>query len=82
MQDYSLLFGSLGIFFIIGLLMYFSKNVRWHKDETIKAYKKIIYHLIPACPADPTLLLKEKGAVNPSHFERESGEVNSRSLYK
>ena len=34
MQDYSLLLGSLGLFFIIGLLMYFSKNIRWYRDET------------------------------------------------
>lgn len=33
MQDYSLLLGSLGLFFILGLLMYFSKNIRWYKDE-------------------------------------------------
>lgn len=34
MQDYSLLLGSLGLFLILGLLMYFSKNIRWYKDET------------------------------------------------
>ena len=28
MQDYSLLLGSLGLFVIIGLLMYFSKNIK------------------------------------------------------
>lgn len=33
LQDYSLLLGSLGLFFIIGLLMYFSKNINWYEEE-------------------------------------------------
>lgn len=33
LQDYSLLLGSIGLFFIIGLLMYFSKSIKWYKDE-------------------------------------------------
>ncbi len=37
LQDYSLLLGSLGLFFIIGLLMYFSKNIRWYNDEVVGA---------------------------------------------
>lgn len=34
-QDYSLLLGSIGLFFIIGTLMYFSRKVRWYNDESI-----------------------------------------------
>lgn len=30
-QDYSLLLGSLGLFCIVGVLMYFSRNVNWYK---------------------------------------------------
>ncbi len=33
LQDYSLLLGSLGLFFIIGLLMYFSKNIKWYEES-------------------------------------------------
>ncbi len=33
LQDYSLLLGSLGLFFIIGLLMYFSKRIRWYEES-------------------------------------------------
>lgn len=39
MQDYSLLLGSLGLFFIIGLLMYFSKNIKWYDDGPISEKK-------------------------------------------
>jgi inner membrane protein len=35
-QDFSLLLGSIGLFFIIGTLMYFSRRVRWYKDESLK----------------------------------------------
>ena len=38
LQDYSLLLGSLGLFFIIGLLMYFSKNIRWYEDESVSPH--------------------------------------------
>lgn len=31
-QDFSLLLGSIGLFLIIGALMYFSRNVRWYKE--------------------------------------------------
>lgn len=31
-QDFSLLIGSVGLFVIIGTLMYFSRQVRWYKD--------------------------------------------------
>ena len=34
LQDYSLLLGSIGLFFIISLLMYFSKNIKWYKEES------------------------------------------------
>lgn len=30
-QDFSLLIGSVGLFLIIGLLMYFSRNIKWYK---------------------------------------------------
>lgn len=33
LQDYSLLLGSVGLFIIIGLIMYFSKNIKWYGDE-------------------------------------------------
>ncbi len=33
LQDYSLLLGSIGLFVIIGLIMYFSKNIKWYGDE-------------------------------------------------
>ncbi len=32
-QDFSLLIGSIGLFLIIGLLMYFSRNIRWYCDR-------------------------------------------------
>jgi inner membrane protein len=33
LQDYSLLLGSIGLFLIIGLIMYSSKNIKWYKEE-------------------------------------------------
>jgi inner membrane protein len=33
LQDYSLLLGSIGLFLTIALLMYFSKDIRWYKEE-------------------------------------------------
>jgi inner membrane protein len=33
LQDYSLLLGSIGLFLTVGLLMYFSKGIRWYSDE-------------------------------------------------
>jgi len=32
-QDFSLLIGSIGLFLIIGLLMYFSRNIKWYGDR-------------------------------------------------
>lgn len=32
-QDFSLLLGSVGLFVIVGLLMYFSRKVRWYEEE-------------------------------------------------
>jgi inner membrane protein len=32
-QDYSLLIGSIGLFLIIALLMYFSRKVQWYDSE-------------------------------------------------
>jgi inner membrane protein len=31
-QDFSLLLGSLGLFLIVGLLMYFSRKVNWYSE--------------------------------------------------
>jgi inner membrane protein len=31
-QDYSLLLGSIGLFAIVGLIMYFSRNIQWYKS--------------------------------------------------
>ena len=33
MQDYSLLLGSVGLFTIIALIMYFSKGIQWYREE-------------------------------------------------
>lgn len=33
-QDFSLLLGSIGLFLIVGLLMYFSRKVNWYKEAT------------------------------------------------
>jgi inner membrane protein len=32
MQDFSLLLGSVGLFLIIGAIMYFSRGIRWYKE--------------------------------------------------
>jgi inner membrane protein len=32
-EDFSLLIGSVGLFVIIAVIMYFSRNIRWYKDE-------------------------------------------------
>lgn len=36
MQDYSLLLGSIGLFMIIGAIMYFSKGIKWYKEASIQ----------------------------------------------
>jgi inner membrane protein len=33
-QDFSLLLGSIGLFFIVGLLMYFSRKVNWYREAS------------------------------------------------
>ena len=33
-QDFSLLIGSIGLFLIIGLLMYFSRNIKWYGSQS------------------------------------------------
>lgn len=33
-QDFSLLLGSIGLFMIVGALMYFSKGIKWYKEST------------------------------------------------
>lgn len=35
-QDFSLLLGSIGLFLIVGLLMYFSRKVSWYNDQSLK----------------------------------------------
>jgi inner membrane protein len=32
LQDYSLLLGSIGLFLIIGVIMYFSRGIKWYKE--------------------------------------------------
>jgi len=34
-QDYSLLLGSVGLFLIVGMLMYFSRKVNWYKETPV-----------------------------------------------
>lgn len=34
-QDFSLLLGSIGLFLIVGTLMYFSRNVKWYKESSL-----------------------------------------------
>ncbi len=36
LQDYSLLLGSIGLFLIVGLIMYFSRGIRWYNDEPVR----------------------------------------------
>ncbi len=36
-QDYSLLIGSIGLFLILGSLMYFSRKVNWYKDADVES---------------------------------------------
>jgi len=33
-QDFSLLIGSVGLFLILGLLMYFSRNIKWYREQS------------------------------------------------
>lgn len=35
-QDYALLMGSIGLFMILGLVMYFSKRIKWYDDENVE----------------------------------------------
>ncbi|MEJ0028876.1 MAG: inner membrane CreD family protein [Bacteroidota bacterium] len=32
-EDYSLLIGSVGLFVITAVVMYFSRNIKWYKEE-------------------------------------------------
>jgi inner membrane protein len=34
-QDFSLLLGSLGLFLIVSLLMYFSRRINWYKASSV-----------------------------------------------
>lgn len=38
-QDFSLLLGSIGLFLIVSLLMYFSRKVKWYDEEEVKELK-------------------------------------------
>jgi inner membrane protein len=35
LQDFSLLIGSIGLFLIIGVLMFFSRKISWYKDTAV-----------------------------------------------
>jgi len=35
-QDFSLLLGSIGLFLIVGIIMYFSRRVKWYKEPVIR----------------------------------------------
>jgi len=34
LEDLALLFGSAGLFVILGVIMYFSRKIRWYKNNT------------------------------------------------
>ena len=40
-EDYSLLIGSVGLFIIIATVMYFSRNIRWYKENANSIDSKI-----------------------------------------
>jgi inner membrane protein len=33
LEDYSLLLGSIGLFIVLALIMYFSRNIKWYKHD-------------------------------------------------
>jgi inner membrane protein len=35
MQDYALLFGSIGLFIVLGTFMYLTRKINWYKEEII-----------------------------------------------
>lgn len=37
-QDFSLLLGSIGLFMIVGALMYFSRRIKWYGEATARGY--------------------------------------------
>jgi inner membrane protein len=41
-QDFSLLIGSIGLFLIVGLLMYFSRNIKWYKEHEVQVTDRSI----------------------------------------
>lgn len=41
-QDFSLLLGSVGLFIIVGTLMYFSRRVKWYKEENLNPSAKAL----------------------------------------
>src|SRR5690606_28402935 len=38
-QDFSLLIGSIGLFLIVGLVMYFSRGINWYGSERLTSHK-------------------------------------------
>ncbi|WP_333821169.1 cell envelope integrity protein CreD [Ohtaekwangia sp.] len=36
LQDYSLLLGSIGLFVVIALVMYFSRNIKWYREAEVQ----------------------------------------------
>lgn len=49
-QDFSLLIGSVGLFVIIGTLMYFSRKVKWYKETRPTETKRMACHYSPPPP--------------------------------
>jgi inner membrane protein len=35
LQDYSLLFGSIGLFIVLGIFMYLTRKINWYKEESL-----------------------------------------------
>ena len=33
LEDYSVLLGSIGLFIVLALIMYFSRNIKWYKHD-------------------------------------------------
>jgi len=61
LQDYSLLIGSIGVFVIVGLVMYFSRKIDWYnlnmgdKTEPIKTEMKTAEKVVSPTPTDTTI---------------------------
>lgn len=44
LQDLSLLFGSIGLFIILCIIMYISRNIDWHGEVTNKPDKEVLWN--------------------------------------